>query len=152
MAIKEFGVLQIKINNMKITTLIALTLILSAGAMAQSKPRKVTIKKSVTISKDSIYYLPDTIACVFKELIIKPDTVYEKWNRGFVVWQVWNAPIMYISNGFGMGSGTWGGVNSGIQEVQPYKNDYDFSDTMQGKFLYQNHQPVPNKVITAYKP
>lgn len=138
---------------MKKLILIALIGIVSVSAMAQSKPRKVTIKKSVTISKDSTYYLPDTIACVFKELIIKPDTVYERWQHGFVVWQTWELPTYYSSSSRWFSSGSISATTlPQIKEPAPYRNDYQFGAAVQGKFLYQNQRPVTNKVISVYKP
>ena len=137
---------------MKKLTLITLLVAATISGFGQSKPRKVTIKKSVTISKDSTYYLPDTISCVFKELIIKPDTVYEKWNKGFVVWQTWEIPTMRNLSSSIWSSGLTSSYVLSGDEVKPYKNEYVFGEVTQGKFLYQNYKPVPNRVITAYKP
>lgn len=130
-----------------ITPLLLLAAI--SGAFGQSKPRKVIIHKSVTIHRDSVAYLPDTIACYFKELIMQPDTVYEKWNKGFIVWQTWNNPNIYASS-----NGTYGLTSSSIflstgvyKEPEPYENRYQFDQPIRGKFLYSDYKPVTNKVI-----
>lgn len=132
---------------MKIKTTI-LIFMLGMGllsATAQTKPRKVTIKKSVTINKDSTYYLPDTIACVFKELIITKDSIFEKWQHGYVVWQQYSDRA-YNTNNWSYGSG-----DISIYNSEPLFLPYEFNKTHKGKFLYSNYQPVNNIVTQAYK-
>lgn len=123
-------------------------MISSLSVMAQTKPRQVTVKKATYV--DSTYYLPDTLAVIFKELIIKKDTIYEKWQHGYVIWQTWQE----------RGSSLWSG-NGSIALIGTstyiYSNQiewkFPYTVGMQGGFMYSDRKThVKNKVLLALKP
>lgn len=128
------------------TVLTILLLSISIGLMAQTQPRRVVIKKQSVITKDSIAYLPDTLPIYFKEFIIKPDTIYEKWCKGFVVWNTWvswNGKLISP-----IGGGLWRAINStDAMEVK-----FPYTQPIDAKFLYSDKKtPVKNKVLAAIK-
>lgn len=125
--------------------LLTLTITLSSVALfAQTKP---TVKHKITVSHDSLVNEIDTIPVLFKELVVKPDTVYERWQKGFILWQTWRKNESTLNFGFG-NSRTWVGT---YEEPAYYKLAYEADKPKADKFLYQNHQPVTNKVLTVFK-
>lgn len=128
-------------------TLLTLTAIaLTLSAMAQTNPRKKVIQNHQTITKDSVVYLPDTIACYFKELIVSSDTVIEKWQKGYVVWQTWSEGNY---SAYSVGSGVWTLMGSATKLRE---DQYIFTNSMPGIFLYADRKTkVTNPVIFTIK-
>lgn len=134
---------------MKTTLTILFAFIVSAVAMGQSKPRKVLYKHSKTITTDSVAYLPDTIPVFFKELPLNEFGVpYEKWQKGFVIWQTWVNPFEATSGTiwYSHESGTLGMYKQPDYD-HPLKRTYQFDSVKDEKFLYFDRSPVTNKVI-----
>lgn len=134
---------------MKKLILTSLLIAAISSVYAQTKPRQVTIKKTRYV--DSTYYLPDTLAVVFKELIIKPDTTYEKWQRGYVIWQTWQkrSEGNFGLTGSYIGFGTITATNISWDKIE-WK--FPYTEGMQGGFMYSDRKTrVKNKVLLAIK-
>lgn len=119
-------------------------LLCSIGVLAQKPKQHVKYDTVKTIQK-RIVYDPDTIPVYFKEVVLG-NQIYESWNYGYVVWQSYEAISMH--GGFVFGDG--GGISFG-NDTTYVRNEYQFSPTPAGQFLYMNKKPVTNKVIFVLK-
>lgn len=142
---------------MKKVKIIIIVLVLGISiCQAQTKPRKKVIQTHQTIVKDSVIYLPDTIACWFKELVITKvgdigdfQQIKENWVAGFVVWQTWGLQNYGILASYSFSGGTITSI--GVNEDQPSENEYPFGKSIPGIFLYADKTKVTNQVIFSIK-
>lgn len=133
-----------------ILTILGLAL-LSSLCDAQTKPIKHVFYDTVKTVKTRIDYRPDTIPCIFKEVLINNTPVSEQWVKGFVVWQTYRKTDGSLLT---MGTGTITmayGTSGTYPGPEYYKNDYDYSTYPNGKFLYPDYTPVRNPVIYVIK-
>lgn len=133
-----------------ILTILGLAL-LSSLCNAQTKPIKHVFYDTVKTVKTRIDYRPDTIPCIFKEVLINNTPVTEQWVKGFVVWQTYNKNPQYVGAVLGTGTLTSGSWITATEEQSWYKDDYDYSGRPKGKFLYPDYTPVRNPVIYVIK-
>jgi len=142
---------------MKAIILTALALIVSATAFAQTDQQAAqhrrVIKHKTVIEHDSVYYAPDTIAVVFQELIVKPDTVYTKWNKGYVIWQTYVPYYWQIgSNNLAFYNGTISANQTIKGDKEYFVNEYKGNSLNEYPFLYADRKTkVTNKVIFSIK-
>lgn len=144
---------------MKIKLLIA-SLLISGFALGQT-PKEHKFYDTVKTMREHIDYSPDTIPVYFKELIItkhqeKPNNanaiiandVYERWSKGFVIWQTYHNATTTTYNDLG-GSFTFGDIQNTLRYyITPYNFDSWKAD---GKFLYEDYSKVTNPVTTVIK-
>lgn len=117
-------------------------LLLAIGAFGQTKHIYYDTVKTV---KKRIDYAPDTIPVLFKELIIKTDTVIEKWHKGFVIWQTFKKSTSFALSSSGM---SWSGTN----QPEYYKDDYEPSKSYPGIFLYEDKKTkCKNNILLSFK-
>jgi len=137
-----------------LTTLTAL--LFAVTCLGQhTKKEDAEAKKHLRIAKhttvrDSEYYAPDTIPVIFRELVVKPDTVFEKWNKGFVVWQTYSKP-----NYSRISTASWSISTGGemiINQPDYWINEYVSDEPTRGRFLYSDRKTkVTNRVIYSVK-
>lgn len=124
-------------------TALALGLLSSLGD-AQTKHIYYDTVKTV---KECVDYAPDTIPVLFKELIIKPDTVIEKWHKGFVIWHTFKK----LKDGdFQLPSSSvlWSCGN----QPDYYKDYYEPSKSYPGIFLYEDKKTkCKNNILLSFK-
>ena len=151
------------------TLLKLILLFVATGSMAQSKkPRTVIIKKSITV--DSLVYLPDTIPVLFKELVVIKNNkefdiarfvdtrllsrgdsiIVERWQRGFVIFQTYTGHELYRSRGV-KNLGNW---IDGVTRIEYsyYTRQLQYTQLIEEKFLYSDHSPVKNRILSVLKP
>lgn len=127
---------------MKKLILITLLIVAISPVFAQ---KKHIIKKSITITTDSVIYEPDTIAVYFKELIITDNNISEKWNNGFVIWETWTKFEGFTTMGI------WSGGVISESRNGVYKNEYKGDRPQSGIFLYSDKSQVKNIVLNSIK-
>lgn len=146
----------------KILTLLAVFTVLTASAQSQ-KPKQHVFYDTVKSVQQRVDYSPDTIPVFFKEIIV--DTLHfvdydgkrklahniamEQLTPGFIIWQTY----LKSFSGTLSSTGTYSNaanlyIGSSQQDyyTEPYKDN-----SISGKFLYLNKNPVTNKVIYAVK-
>jgi hypothetical protein len=144
-------------------TIILLAVIATTLAVKAQTPEQHVFYDTVKTVKERVDFTPDTIPVFFKELGIgKPNqdgsmyaivttfsdgsTIYEKWNKGFVVWQT------YVKSTMGVFTSDSSGSIGYLIQQDWYKNEYEESKSLSGTFLYADKKTkVTNKVIYSIK-
>lgn len=138
----------------KTTTIItSLLIILALEVSGQSvKLHQHIYYDTVKEVKQRIDFSPDTIPCWFVEIQMPKDTASNQpfitLKKGFIIWQV------YHKADYGMltSSGTYGMTLNNLSGPDFYKDNYQFSPSMPGVFLYPDRKTiVKNQVIYSIK-
>ena len=136
---------------MKKSILLALLAFTVSASYAQD-PRKHVYHDTVKTVTTRIDFSPDTIPVYFKEIAVTPQNgdrvIYEKWNKGYVIWQTYRkTENSLVWGGSGVSSGIFMSNGGGFYTVE-----YQGTIMESGTFLYADRKTrVKNKVILSIK-